>query len=105
MNIESAVAQVARMSEDGVLVAKPPFTWASEALFVDLTDDYHVPQPVKDAGFEYLLGRSDIEMLVDFLRAKKISSRAAAEFVIHYAITDSTPAWIDDVPDAGLSRD
>ena len=36
--------------------------------------------------------------LLEFLQKKRVSSRAAAEFVIHYAVYDTAPAWIDDVP-------
>ena len=99
MNVVEAIAKVAQMPEGGVLVAKPPLTWGSEAMFVELTDDYRVPQSVKDAGYEYLLGRDDIENLLADLRKKKVSERTVAEFIIHYAVTDSAPSWINDVPD------
>src|SRR5687767_8760733 len=99
MNIEEALAKMAQMSERSVLVAKPPLTWSAEAMFVELTNDYRVPQSAKDAGYEYLLGRDDIENLLAFLKKKRVSSRTVAEFVIHYAVTDSAPAWINDTPD------
>jgi hypothetical protein len=59
---------------------------------------------VAEAGFDYLLGREDIERLLAFLRGKNMSSRAAAEFVIHYAINDCAPSWIDDIPDCEPRR-
>jgi hypothetical protein len=99
MNVEEALAGVARMPEGSVLVAKPPLTWGAEAMFVQLTDDYRVPQSVKDAGYEYLLGRDDIENLLAFLKKKKAGGRTVAEFIIHYAVADSPPAWINDIPD------
>ncbi len=58
-----------------------------------------LPQSVKDDGYKYLLGRDDIEKNLTFLKKKKVSSRTIAEFIIHYAITDSSPSWIDDIPD------
>jgi len=100
MNVEEAVSRLTQMPEGTVLVAKPPLTWGAEAMFVELTVDYRVPQPVKDAGYEYLMGRDDIANLIDFLKKKRVSSRSAAEFVIHYAMNDSAPAWIDDIPGA-----
>jgi hypothetical protein len=63
-----------------------------------------VPHSVSDAGFEYLLGRDEICDLLRSLKTKAISSRTAAEFVIHYAVTDTTPAWIDDIPDSRHPR-
>ena len=44
------------------------------------------------------LSRDDIEPLLTYLRGKKIGSKAIAEFVIHYAVLDCTPAWIEDIP-------
>jgi hypothetical protein len=99
MNIEEALSQVKNAPSGSVLVAKPPLSWGSEAMFVELTDDYRVPKPTMDNGFEYLLGREDIQRLLAYLARKRVSARTAAEFVIHYAITDSTPAWINDIPD------
>jgi hypothetical protein len=100
MTVEEAVARAAEMPDGSVLVAKPPLTWASEAMFVQLTDDYGLPQHVKDDGYEYLLGRDDLDDLLTFLRKKKASSRTRAEFVIYYGMMDASPAWIDDIPDA-----
>jgi hypothetical protein len=100
MTVEEAVLRLAQAPEDSVLVAKPPLTWGAEAMFIELTDDYRVPQPVKDAGYEYLMGRDDIANLLALLKKKRLSSRAIAEFVIHYAMNDSAPAWIDGIPDA-----
>jgi len=99
MNIEEAVSNAAAIPEGSTLVAKPPLSWGSEAMFIQLTEDYQVPQPIQEAGFQYLLSRDDLLDLLVFLRKKKVSSRTAAEFVIHYAMTDSTPAWIHDIPD------
>lgn len=94
-----AVGKVTQMPDGTVLVAKPPLTWGAEAMFVELTDDYRVPQSIVAAGYEYLLDRDDIEKLLAYLEMKKVSARTAAEFVIHYAVTDAIPAWIDDIPD------
>lgn len=100
MTVEEALRKLAQTPEGSVLVAQPPLTWGAEAKFIALTDDHHVPQPIKDAGYQYLLGREDIENLLAYLKKKRVSSRTAAEFVIHYAVTDSAPAWINDIPDA-----
>jgi len=99
MTVEEAVLKATLMPEESVLVAKPPFTWGTEAMFTSLTDEFKVPQSVLDGGFQYLLGRSELLELLEYLRNKRVSSRTIAEFVIHYAITDSFPGWISDVPD------
>jgi hypothetical protein len=102
MNVEEAVANTLQMPEGNALVAKPPLTWGAEAMFVPLTDDYRVPSEVIEAGFQYLLERDDLVDLLGFLKKKRVSGRTAAEFVIHYAVTDAYPAWIDDIPDVAL---
>jgi len=87
------------MPKGSVLVARPPFTWGAEATFVSLADDFRIPPAVADAGFQYLLERDDLLDLLGFLKKKRVSPRTIAEFVIHYAVTDAVPAWIDDIPD------
>ena len=100
MTVEEAVLQLAQVPAGRVLVAKPPLTYGAEAMFVELTDDYRVPESVKEAGFKYILGRDDIEYQLEFLKTKRLSSRAIAEFILHYGVNDCPPAWIEDVPDA-----
>ena len=99
MTVEEAVSRVLEMGQRTVLVAKPPLAWGSEAMFVELNEDFGVPQAVKDAGYEYLLEREELVICLKFLAKKRVSSRARAEFVIHYAVLDASPAWIEDIPD------
>ena len=99
MTVEEAITRVLEMTERSVLVAKPPLTWGSEAMIVDMTEDYAVPQSVKDAGYEYILERAELVEALSFLRKKRVSSRTKAEFVIHLALTDCAPAWINDIAD------
>jgi hypothetical protein len=100
MNIETILADRQAMPEEHALIAKRPFSWGSEAKLVKLTTEYRVPQSELDMGFEYLLGKEDICNLLDFLKVKKMSHRAKTEFIIHYAIYDAYPGWIEDIPDA-----
>jgi hypothetical protein len=99
MNVEEALSAVHQVSSESVLVAIPPITWGADAKFVLLTSDYRVPQEHLDAGYQYLLGIEDIEMLLEAASEKKMSSRTLAEFVIHYATFDSYPSWFNDIPD------
>jgi hypothetical protein len=97
--MEEAISRVLEMTDRSAIVAKPPLAWGSEAKIIELTDGYTIPQEVTDAGYEYLVGREDLVYLLKFLRKKRVSTKTKAEFVIHYALTDSTPAWIDDIPE------
>lgn len=100
MKLEDMVQKVEEMSDTSALVAKAPLTWGSEAMVVELTSEYGIPEGAKDAGFEYVAGRDDLIWLLRCLEKKKVSNRTKAEFVIHYAVVDAMPAWIDDIPDA-----
>jgi hypothetical protein len=51
MTVEEALLRLAEVPPDRVLVAKPPLTCGAEAMFIELTEDYGVPETVKDAGF------------------------------------------------------
>jgi hypothetical protein len=97
MNLEEAFAMLDSVSNASVVLAKPPFTWGSEAEFVEVTDDYRVPQNFLDAGYEYLIGVEDALYMVSNLAGKRIGARAVVEFVVHWAIHDAPPAWFNDL--------
>lgn len=86
-----------------VLLARPPMAWGSEAKFAELTDDFRLSDGDAAAGFEYVIGVDDIHDLLELGRAKRLSSRAMAELVVHYARCDALPAWLDDVPDRNMN--
>lgn len=100
MNLEEAVVKARTVSDDMVLVAKPPFTWSSEAMYVVLTDEFRVPSPIADWGFEVLLDHEDLLTQLDYLARKKASKRTAAEFIAYYAVHDDWPAWFSDLKEA-----
>lgn len=100
MNLQEAVAKAREQSDDMVLVAKPPFTWASEARYIELTDEFCVPSQIADEGFQVVLDHEDLITQLDYLAEKKISERTAAEFVAHYAVHDDWPKWFNDLKEA-----
>lgn len=100
MNLEEAVAKAREVPDDMVLVAKPPFTWGSEARYIALTDDFRVPSQIADEGFEVVLGHEDLITQLDYLTEKKVSEKTAAEFVAHYSVHDDWPAWFRDLKEA-----
>jgi hypothetical protein len=98
MNVEEAVLSAVNMSDNSVLVAIPPFSWGSEAMFAEYTNDYRLPTEIQSAGYECILGKEDLLNLISDATNKKMSSKSLAELVIHYAVFDAYPAWIDDIP-------
>jgi len=83
-----------------VVVAKRPFTWGCEAVVVEFTSDYRVPEEALAEGFEYFLSVEDAHDLLAQMRGKRCSDRTRMEFVCHYATCDAYPAWFDDLADA-----
>lgn len=71
VNLQEAVAKAREESDDVVLVAKPPFTWASEATYAVLTDEFRVPSQIADKGFEVVLDHEDLITQLDYLAEKK----------------------------------
>ncbi|MGX4641464.1 hypothetical protein [Massilia sp. SYSU DXS3249] len=100
MNLQEAIAKARGVSDDMVLVAKPPFTWGSDARYIVLTDDFCMPSQVADEGFEVVLDHEDLLTQLDYLAEKKVSEKTAAEFVAHYAVHDDWPAWFRDLKEA-----
>lgn len=100
MNLEEAFAMLDSASAQSVLLVKPPFVWGAEAKFIELTDDYRVPQKYLDEGYEYLIGAEDALNMMADLSGKKIGAKAVVEYVVHCAINDAPPAWFDDLSDA-----
>lgn len=92
------VAALSNVKLDGVLLAKEPLAWGSEAVVARLTDELRVPDDLTAEGYTYLLGMEDVANVLPSIRQKKVSDRTVAEFVIHYALLDTTPAWLDDLP-------
>lgn len=99
MNIEEAVAKVDSSPRGSALFAKQPFSWGSEAIYVPLDENGHPPEYIKTSGFKYVLEAEEIEYYLGMLANKRVSPRSRAEFIIHYALLDCAPAWIEDIPD------
>ncbi len=98
MNLLEAIQALARYPERSVVVAKRPFAWGSPARIVELDGDAKVPSTERDAGYEYVLEREEVLRLSAFASTKRMSDRAKAEFIAHYAQLDAFPAWFDDIP-------
>ncbi len=64
MNIEEALIGVSQAPESGVLVAKPAFTWGSEAMFVRYNEQSGIPDSIVKQGYEFPLDRAGIEDLL-----------------------------------------
>lgn len=99
MNVEEAIELIVNLDEDVMLMARPPLTWGSEAILVQIDEDFSKVIAARNEGYVSLLDREDIKRIEEISRGKRISGKAKAEFVIHYAVNDAYPAWYEDLPD------
>ena len=93
------VQQMPTLGEEAVLFARPPLTWASDAILAELTEDYRVSADIAAAGYQYLLGQEELNTVLTAVAQKVVSPKTTAELVLHYAVLDAWPAWFDDLRD------
>jgi hypothetical protein len=72
----------------------------SEAIIVEMDEEFEIAVEHKTAGFIGLLDFEDIAHLWMGFVEKKMTARQQAEFLIHYAKFDAQPAWFPQLPDA-----
>ena len=87
--------QAVRQHPTGVLFAKPPLSWGAEALVAQLNDDYSVPSELAAQGFVCLLDHEDVSMVLGSSTASTLPPRVQAELVVHYAVYDAFPEWLE----------
>jgi hypothetical protein len=98
MTLVDAVFAVASADDLAVICARTPFAWGTEAVIVNCTDDYNIPDEVHQEGFSYFLEKEDVLQLLEMISIKRASREAQAEFVAHYAVFDAYPRWFNDLP-------
>ena len=81
---------------DLCIVAKPPWTVASDAMLLGLDDEGSVPTHAKEAGYEYFIEVIILrdEVFGDWAPSLTASERSAV--AIHYAEHDAYPAWLNE---------
>jgi hypothetical protein len=96
MKLLDAVFQVTQMQDGSCICCKRPFHQSSEAVIVQLTPDFGVPEETKDQGFEYFLEKEGVLELLELAEGKLQSREAKVELVAYYADYDAYPAWFND---------
>lgn len=99
MTLGDAIFLVGEMPKGSTICAKKPFHRSSEAVIVQLTSDYRVPETIKESGYEYFLEQDIVQELLEMIEPKAASSETKVEFVIYYADFDAYPSFVDDLPD------
>ena len=97
MRLVDIVGQLGSVDRELCIVAKQPWTRESDAELLQLTDEGRVPEQARADGYEYFL--EVYVALEDALpeRAIKLSPEQTFDAVLHYAIHDASPAWLNDL--------
>ncbi|MGQ0511865.1 MAG: DUF7716 domain-containing protein [Betaproteobacteria bacterium] len=89
------IARNLETSDDTLcIVAKRPWSTASDAQLVRLTDECRIPQSIADAGYEYFLEVSVAleDVLGDI--GPKLTEDQRLQALIYYAENDAYPEWL-----------
>lgn len=70
MKLLDAVFQATQMQEGSSICCKRPFHQSSEAVIVQLTPDFGVPEETKAKGFEYFLEKEGVLELLELAEGK-----------------------------------
>ena len=98
MHLTDSIFLIGQLSETSVICAREPFTRGSEAVIVEFTHDYRIPEHIKAEGYAYFLGKADVEELLEMMSGKRASRETKAELVCHYATHDAYPNWFYELP-------
>lgn len=97
MKLFDAVFQIVQMQDGSCICSRRPFHQSSEAVIVQLTPDYGVPEETKRQGFEYFLEKDGVIELLALAEGKLKSREAKVELVVYYADFDAYPAWFHEL--------
>lgn len=103
MRLRDIIDGLQSEDESLCIVAKRPWTPDSEALLVQLTDDYLVPSEAAEQGYEYFLEVSvALDEVLDGFKTE-LSDDQRFSAVLYYAENDAFPEWLSALR-AGQSR-
>lgn len=97
MKLLDAVFLIAQMPEDSCICCKRPFHQSSEAVIIQLTPEFRVPEQITREGYEYFLERSGVAELLELADGKLRSRESKVELVAYYAEHDAYPAWFHEL--------
>ena len=94
MRLRDIIDNLESVDDSLCIVAKRPWKPDSEALLVQLTDDYRVPGETTEQGYEYFLEVSvALGEVLDGLNSA-LSSDQRFSAVLYYAENDAFPDWL-----------
>ena len=93
MRLREIIDRIEDEDDDLCIVAKRPWHKNSEALLVQLTEDYRIPADAHNQGYEYFLEvHVALEEVLEGL-LYKLTLEQRFEAVLFYAENDAYPEW------------
>jgi len=97
MKLIDIASKLDEISTDTFICAKRPWNKKSETLLVPFTDDFCIPQDVKDKGFEYFLEIDTVNEILEGFIDRLSTTEKVCDFIIYYAENDAFPEWAEDL--------
>ena len=95
MTLSDAIGQIDSLGRGEVICARQPWSPASDAVVVPLTDQMRVPAPVLAQGYKYFLEVTVAREVLEALRGSDArDAKKRVELVLFYAENDAYPDWV-----------
>lgn len=94
MNLEQLVDGLPELSQDDCILARKPWTPASEAAAAPLGEDFHVPSHLATNGLEYFLEVHVAKEVLKVLGGRTARKEEQLRLLIFYAENDAYPDWV-----------
>jgi hypothetical protein len=94
MNLEKLLDALPELPEEECILARKPWTHASEAITAPLGEDFRVPTKLTEVGLEYFLEVHVAKEVLEVLGDRPASREKRLELLIFYAENDAYPSWV-----------
>jgi hypothetical protein len=95
MKLIDIASKLDEITADTFICAKRPWNQESDILLVPFTDDFRIPQDVRDKGFEYFLEIDTVNEILEGFTDRLSSAEKICDFIIYYAENDAIPEWAE----------
>ena len=94
LSLLDIVTSLSSVDDDGVIIAKKPWTISSDAGIIKLNISEKIEVPQVYIGMEYFIEINVAKEVLGMPEAERISNEMKTELLIFYAENDAYPDWI-----------
>ena len=96
MRLIEAIAARDTIAKETFLCVRKPWGHDAEAILVPFTNDLSIPQHIKAQGYEYFLGFTTMNEILEGFDSANRSLEWVTDFLTYYAQYDAYPDWAYD---------